>query len=84
MFRRFKKKKSLTEQMNHKRVCIVYFMETIWRMLAKGSLFSLFSFLTVFFQRKAIRYLGRQNTDEVKGICLLDCPATGALHALVE
>ena len=60
--------------MNLKGVCVVYFMETIWRMLAKGSLFSF----------STIRQLGRQNTHEVKGSCLLDCPATGALHELVK
>ena len=56
-------------------------METIWRMLVKGSLFS---FLMVSLQRKTIRYLGKQNTDEVKGRCLLTCPATGAIHELVQ
>ena len=50
-------------------------------MLAKGSLLS---FLMVFLQKKTIRSLGRQNTNKVKGSGLLTCPATGALHELIQ
>ena len=50
---------------------LLWFIRT-WRMLAKGSLFS---FLTVFFQRNTIRYLGNRIQMKSRGVvCLTALP----------